>query len=325
VDNPDQARASAMLLAVTSRPSRFDPARPFSPAQAAAAGIDRRALRTNAYRRIFHGVYVAASTPMTPRLRARAALVPYPPRAAFLSHASGARMLGAPLPVLPDEHVTVVRPELRRNRAGIVCHYTPRARVLTVDGVSVSAYSRLFVELAGQLSLVELVAVGDYLVQQRWTTPGRLVKTSTEFTGRHARLARAAAGFVRERVESPMETRLRMLIVLAGLPEPVVNASLRLEDGTPVRRYDLSYPQGRLVIEYDGRQHVERVDQWESDLDRREAIDDDGWRILVVTSRGLFVEPGRTLERIARVARLRGVRGVPRVLRDDWRPHFPGR
>ena len=30
-----------------------------------------------------------------------------------------------------------------------------------------------------------------------------------------------------------------MLLVLAGLPEPEVNVTVRAGDGTPVRRYDL--------------------------------------------------------------------------------------
>ena len=41
--------------------------------------------------------------------------------------------------------------------------------------------------------------------------------------GRGAKLARRAARFVRDGVDSAMETRLRMLLVLAGLPAPEVN------------------------------------------------------------------------------------------------------
>lgn len=81
---------------------------------------------------------------------------------------------------------------------------------------------------------------------------------------------------------------------------------------------------GGRIAEYDGRQHIERVDNWESDLDRREGIDDDGWRIIVVTSRGIYREPGRTVQRIWRVLRSRRLPGMPARPRDAWRPHFPG-
>lgn len=69
-------------------------------------------------------------------------------------------------------------------------------------------------------------------------------------------------------------------MVFAGLPEPAVNRKLLGVDGEVRRRFDLSYPSVKVIVEYDGRQHVERVQQGESDLDRREEFDDDGWRIL---------------------------------------------
>jgi hypothetical protein len=122
-----------------------------------------------------------------------------------------------------------------------------------------------------------------------------------------------------------METRLRMLIVLAGLPEPEVNRTVRAADGDPIRRHDLSYPEVRVIVEYDGHQHIEREQAWEADLDRREAIDDDAWRILVVTARGIFSEPERTALRIHRLLARRRMPGLIRAPRPDWRPHFPGR
>lgn len=73
------------------------------------------------------------------------------------------------------------------------------------------------------------------------------------------------------------------------------------------------------------RCHIERVEQWESDLERREAIDESGWRILVVVSSGIYGNPGRTLERIHRVLLERRLPGTPTRLRSDWQRHFPGR
>ena len=77
-----------------------------------------------------------------------------------------------------------------------------------------------------------------------------------------------------------------MLIVLAGLPEPVVNL--------------------------------------EADLERRDAIDDSEWRLVPVISSGIYKDPLRTLRRVHRVLLARGMPGVPLRLSDDWRPHFPG-
>lgn len=182
----------------------------------------------------------------------------------------------------------------------------------------------MFVELASILGLVDLVVVGDNLVRTGRVSLEELMGfcRATRLPARAA--AQRAARLVREKVDSPMETRLRLLIVLAGLPEPQVNLVLRTYDGDVLRKYDLSYPESRLIIEYDGRHHIDRVDQWEYDLERREAIDDDGWRILVCIAADIYQWPERTLRRIQNLLVARRQPGTPRQLRDDWRPHFPG-
>jgi very-short-patch-repair endonuclease len=118
-----------------------------------------------------------------------------------------------------------------------------------------------------------------------------------------------------------METRLRMLLVLAGLPEPQVNLRLRDEHGTVFLRLDLAYPEVRVAVEYDGRQHAERAEQWQRDLDRREDLDADRWRLIVVTSKGIYREPERTLQRVWSALAERGYRPLPPI-GDGWRPHF---
>ena len=50
---------------------------------------------------------------------------------------------------------------------------------------------------------------------------------------------------------------MRLLIVLAGLPEPTVNVIVRAEDGSWRMRFDLCYVEQRLIVEYDGRRHAD--------------------------------------------------------------------
>ncbi|TQL66237.1 uncharacterized protein DUF559 [Nocardioides albertanoniae] len=298
----------------------FDPTRPFTRAAAAARG-NIRDLRTPSYQRLLHGIYVAAPVETTPALIAEAALLPFGEKA-WASHATAARVLGLPIPPLPGEHVTVVERRRRRSRREVACHLTKKGWVKEVSGVRVSAPQQVFVELATQLTLVDLVIVGDHLVRKGLVDLETLRKFCADASGPGAALARTAAGYVRNGVDSPMETRLRLLIVLAGLPEPEVN--LLVGDEIERRKYDLSYRRSRTILEYDGRQHVERVEQWEADLERREAIDDDQWRIMVFVAKDIYKSPGRTLERIHRALRLRGEPGVPSTLSDAWRAHFPG-
>jgi len=169
-----------------------------------------------------------------------------------------------------------------------------------------------FLDLAHCLTLVDLVVLGDSLVRRKRCTPDELVALAEKHRGPHSRLARRAARLVRAGVDSPMETRLRLLIVLAGLPEPEVDHRAHDDDGTLLRRYDLSYLPFRLIIEYDGRQHAESDEQWLSDIGRDEALDDERIRRLVVVARDIYSTPANTLARIPRALRRAGV-PVPRT------------
>lgn len=301
----------------------LDTHRPFTRADAVRAGIDPKVLRTSRFRRIFRGVYVAREVEVTPAVRTAAALALHPP-SAFASHVDAARLLGLPVPHVADAHISVFRPQDRRSRPGITCHVAARGSgVVKYRGMRLSAPFRMFVELAGVLSLVDLVIVGDAMLRVFRIPESRLVNECEQSTDRHAVAARRAASYVRAEVDSPMETRLRMLIVLGGLPEPDVNHKIRDEHGHVLMRFDLCYPELRLIVEYDGRQHAEDPKQWNHDLERRETLDDEEWRILVVTSRGIFKEPARTLQRVRRALANRGCPDLPRQLSDGWRPFFP--
>lgn len=303
----------------------LDLRQPFTRADAMKAGLDPEFLRGSRFRRIFRGVYILRAVTVSPFIRTQAALTIHPPTA-FASHVSAAQIFRLPIPDHPLEHVTVFDQRDRRNRPGIANHVAGSPpHVVTYRGVRVSGPFWMFVELASLLSLVDLVVVGDAMLKMFKVPASRLVDECERSTDRHAIAARTAAAFVRAEVDSPMESRLRMLIVLAGLPEPEVNHKIRDEDGKVVMRLDLAYPVLKLVVEYDGRQHAEDIRQWNRDLERREVFDDNEWRILVVTAKGIYQEPGQTIERIRKALVNRGSSSVPRNLSENWRPFFPGR
>jgi hypothetical protein len=108
------------------------------------------------------------------------------------------------------------------------------------------------------------------LVKANDLDPVQFVAAADAYQGRNAKRARRAASLVRADVDSPMERRIRLLIVFAGLPEPQVNFILRIADGEWGWRFDLCYPEYKLIIEYDGRQHAFDSGEWIHDLKRRE-------------------------------------------------------
>jgi hypothetical protein len=304
----------------------FDPRKPFLRRTALEAGVSAKELRGPGYRLVLPGTFVAATTVVTPRVRARAALLPYD-GVAWASHASAARVYDLPIPTIGDEHVSVPRAGLRRRHRGVKVHVGRHAATRVVNGVRVTEPLMLFVEMAELLTLVDLVVLGDAMVRRRLLTPEALVRFCSDVRHKAASPAARAAAYVRRDVDSPMETRLRMLIVLAGLPEPQVNLKVRDESGEVIRKYDLSYPSIKVAVEFNGKIHVLVPGAWEADLERRDAVDDSAWRLLPVISSGIYATPEQTLRRVRRVHRVllaRGLPGVPLRLSDDWRAHFPG-
>ena len=328
----------------------FDRQRPFLRADGEAAGITAAQFRGPRLRRLFHGVYVDASVAVDDLVRARAALL-VAPRGTVVARHTAAGIWGAAAPPDWRTHVTTLWPNaLERSAAaearrrvrggGQGCSARARAELewgrLDVDGIDarvstnrtgivthrglrITDPTRTFLDLAADLDLVELVVVGDSLVRAGRVTPGALVDAAAP-PGRYRRLARRAASLVRAGVDSPPESRTRMLCVLAGLPEPEVNVVFHDADGLVLRRADLGYRRARVSIEYDGRQHAEDDGQWAGDIARREEFDGWGWRMLVVTSPGLWREPERTLERIATVLRSRGQDVA--ITSGEWRRYF---
>jgi hypothetical protein len=292
---------------------------PFTRAMLRAKGIDPKLVRRSEFCQVIRSVWVRRDQ-VDEDTRLRAALALHPPDA-LASHFSAARLLELPVPEHRFEHVTVFQHEDRRWRPEIKPHVTGRVRsAQIVRGIRCTDPVTTFIQLAGSLSLVDLVVVGDALVKKYKLSPSKLVRLCRDSTDYYAGAALRAAMYVRQGVDSPMETRLRMLLVLAGLPEPKVDVRDLNEDGSWRRRYDLCYPEFKLIVEYDGRQHAEDVEQWNSDLDRREELDEEGFRILIVTARGIFVEPARTIERVHNALVARGCKGI--VIDESWRDAF---
>lgn len=311
---------SADATETQTPPAAVDLDRPFTPAQFRGSGRNPRRLHArDHYVQLMRGVWIRAKA--RNRLSVIQAALLIHPESAYASHVSAAEVLGLPVPETPFAHVTVTEHKDRRFRPEIKPHVTDRRQhVIEVDGIRCTGPIATFIDCAGMLGLVDMVVLGDAIVATFDITPADLVKACQRSSDYYAKRALLAALFVREGVDSPMETRLRMLIVLAGLPEPVVNYRVWNDDGTWRRRFDLCYPGLKLIIEYDGLHHTE-PGQWERDLQRREEFDEEGFRVLVVTARGIYREPLKTLRRIRRQLIARGMADVPE-LDPRWQDHF---
>lgn len=294
---------------------------PFTAQAARAAGLSRRRLEASCTQ-LVRGIYVRSTGAPDILTHARAALLVAASPHAFVSHQLAARLYGAVVPSTSDLHVSVPPGTKRRRRDGVVVHSSAR-RSTIFRGVPVTLPAETFLDLARLLDLVELVVLGDSLVRRGRCSPAHLQSAAADFTGRGARRARRAAGLVRSGVDSPMETRSRMLRVLSGLPELETDIRFYDDSGRLRRRLDAGDRRTLTAVEYDGRHHVQREEQWEADLGRREQLEDEDWRIVTLISGHIYISPGTTVDRLRRIFRQRGIPvGPPR---DEWRRFFPGR
>jgi very-short-patch-repair endonuclease len=143
------------------------------------------------------------------------------------------------------------------------------ADMTRTGGLSATRPERAVLDACRRLSLTEAVVVADATLHCRRVTMSELVAWGRANTGRHGiKKFRRVIELAEPASESPMETRLRMLLINGGLPRPQAQVEIYDETGRFVGRPDLYYESRRLGIEYDGGTHRESL----ADDDRRQNL-----------------------------------------------------
>ncbi|QTX03459.1 endonuclease domain-containing protein [Agromyces archimandritae] len=233
-------------------------------------------------------------------LRAAAALAACPP-GTVIGGASAARLLGLPLPhgLASDDEVHVITPAPGRaiRRRGV------RGRVLELSdgdtvrsaGLVVTGAGRTWCDLAGSLTIPQLVAIADRVPE------AELRAALDRHRGRRFRDRLETALRLRDaRSESPPESELRCILCLEGLPALIPQQRIYDERGRFVARVDLLFPEHRVVLEYQGDHHRTDRAQWRRDLQRRAELEALGYRVIDITALDLR-DPHALVRRIARI------------------------
>ena len=224
---------------------------PFTVAEARTAGLSRRRTRARDLVSPCHGVRATATTQdsLLERLRALTAVT-----GAVVSHLSAAVLWGFPLPLalanLAVVHLTSDPGQRAVRYKDVVGHQQSLEPDEIVAGVWVSCTSplRTWFDLAGILSLDDLVIAGDFLLRRR--NPLTTVDTLDAFLagkrGKPGYRRLCVPGLLmRANTDSPKETELRLLLTRHGLPEPGINVPIFDETGGWIQDPDLSYEQKR--------------------------------------------------------------------------------
>jgi hypothetical protein len=192
--------------------------RPFTLEEATLAGLTRHQLRGRSWQRIERGVYKWAKLTDNPLFQL-VAISRRLPEAAFSGYTAG-WLHGLDLPPVNPVEVTVQNTSAS-NRAGVCLR---RARltpgdVVQIKGLAVTSALRTVVDVGSRPPLVAAVVALDMALHRRIVSLTKL-RSDVEANRGAKGIAtlRRAIGLAEPATQSPMETRLRLLLVMAGSP-----------------------------------------------------------------------------------------------------------
>jgi hypothetical protein len=241
-------------------------------------------LRGSSWRRLLRDAYADSGIPLDHDLLIDAASLLIPPGAVITgrsaAHFWGVKVAGPtdPVEVLtpPDQRFGPIR--------GIQVHTAqiPAEETFRAGDIPVTSPLRTAWEVARRQQPADAVAIIDALAAYRRISGTELLAYARTHRGEYgARKAEMAFELVEPLAESPQESRLRVYLILGGLPRPTVQFRV-IHNGRFVARVDLAWPQQRLAIEYDGEWHSGRG-QLARDRQRIRALSAAGWYVYPVT------------------------------------------
>ncbi len=187
--------------------------------------------------------------------------------------------------------VTIPEPSGGGRRAGASVRRAALAaeEIVLRRGVPTTSALRTVVDLGGANPLAEGVVAADLFLHSRLVTIDELRSYIAQHPGVKGIVRlRRVVDLAEPKAESAMETRLRMLLVLAGLPRPEVQVSIHDQRGRFLGRPDLLYRLERLAIEYDGANHRNRL---VDDNRRQNGLIGAGFRLLRFTAADVYGTP----------------------------------
>lgn len=239
------------------------------------------------------------------------------------SHATAFGLWDFPgfLPGGDDRRVHISRPDTMAitRRRGVVGHVGQffADEIVSHDGLLITSRARTWLDCARKMSIDELTVVADHLLRlPRPDFEGRSEPYATredleDMLDRHKgtpgiRKARLALEQARPGSDSAPETRLRLALECAGLPEPQLNVPVELGAGV-VRQPDLSYRDQRVAVEYDGEGHSEAA-QIVRDIAREEDFARAGWTVVRISKRHMENEARAAVAKVRSALLSRGWR-----------------
>jgi hypothetical protein len=249
------------------------------------------------YRPIYRNVYLSKHARLTALTRARAAWL-WSGGDATLTGLSAAAVLGTKW-LNAGEPAELIRPN-RHAPPGIIVHSYDlgSGEECTVNGIRITSPARTAFDIGRTLSLSQAVPILDALANVTNLKIGDVLALADIKPGvRHVRRLRSTLTLVDGGAESPQESRVRLLLVGAGLPPPETQIEFTDEFGIAHIRVDIGWREWRVAVEYDGVQHWSDRYQRSWDIDRIAMLEAMGW-VVVRVSAEMLSRPNVIVDRV---------------------------
>jgi very-short-patch-repair endonuclease len=220
------------------------------------------------------------------------------PAGAAFSGRTAAWLHGLDVAPCDPIEVTIPEPTGTRRRAGASVSRTALGadEVVLRRRLPATSALRTVIDIGGRDTLTEGVVFADMFLHAGLVSMAKL-RTHVADHPRAKGIARLrrVLDLAEPKAESAMESRLRMLLVLARLPRPDVQVSIRDDQNQFLGRPDLLYSKQRLAIEYDGGNHRDRM---VDDNRRQNGLVDAGFRLLRFTAADVYGTPDLVLMQV---------------------------
>lgn len=263
--------------------------RPFSLGEARRAGLTKSSLKGRAWRRLAAGLYCwsgLAEDPWQVLCAWRDSL----PKEALFAGKTAAWILGLDFNATDPVEIVVPRHSGIRSRPGLSVRHCqiPASEAIAVRGLRTLTLHRALCDLCLAWPSVEVLIAIDMALHGRLTNAAALSRYTNTAAGRAGARRLRSLAVLAAPAESPMETRLRWLLIQRGLPRPEVQTNLYDVNNRFVGRADLYYPAARLVLEYDGANHRDRLVE---DNRRQNRLLNAGFGLLRFTAADIHNQP----------------------------------
>lgn len=306
-EGPERACGDSYGPAMGLRPQDLERGEVYRREWLLAHGMHRRHLHSPAMTRVLPTCYTRTDYPADLRRVVLEAqdLLGCP---SVVAGATAAELFGVRLPRRARReggarvHLNISAGSSPRRTEKLVVHRRAPSPPVLLHGVTMVDPLTALQEIAGRLTLDELVIAVDSLAADRFGTAWRIplaeVRVRADAArGRGASRLREAVALARERVWSPRETQMHLLLSRRGRPVTAMNYEVVDPATGIVYHIDLAYPERSIAIEYDGAEHLQDPDRVKHDHHKSAVLIAEGWTVIRVYAEDLH-EPTEFFARL---------------------------